>query len=267
MTSLGFGRTTLLVALGLAAAVGCRRGDAVRESKARPADAGSPESAESVQTKAAAEQEQAAGKQALERWTARMKALLGALPATLQLKPGCDNLAASTPLASVDSVLLDSIKRSPTGVVSAAGSAGFPSLQSRAVRNLFYEAHREGAVSLKQLIAAGVELDATKFLAVFDLSEVTHPNMLSRDSWAGGAIKGALVVFDLSNDTAACRIPLVAKSPSKSEAAKRYGAVDTSGIDLERQILDWTAMDLRRKALERLSKTGTGISLAEGSAP
>jgi hypothetical protein len=252
----------LLVALGLAAAAGCRRG----ESKPRAADAGSPESAESVQAKAAAEQDQAAAKQALERWSARMKGLLGALPATLQLKPGCDNLAASTPLASVDSALLDSVKRSPTGVVSAVGSAGFASLQSHAVRSLFHEAHREGAASLKQVIAAGVELDATKFLAVFDLSEVTHPNMLSRGSWAGGAIKGALVVFDLSNDTAVCRIPLVAKTPSKSEAAKRYGAVDTSGIDLERQILDWTAMEFRRKAEERLGKIDGGVSLAKGSA-
>jgi hypothetical protein len=251
----------VLVALGLAAAAGCRRG----ESQPRPADAGSP--AESAPANAALEQEQAARKQALERWTARMKAILAALPATLGLKPGCDNLAASTPLASVDSPLLDSIKRSPTGVVSAAGSAGFPSLQSQAVRNLFHGAHREGAVSPKQVTAASVELDATKFLAVFDLSEVTHPNMLSRDTWAGGAIKGAVVVFDLSNDTAVCRIPLVAKSPSKSEAAKRYGAVDTSGIDVERQILDWTAMEFRRKAQERLSKLDAGVSLLEGSAP
>jgi hypothetical protein len=264
MARLRFDWTMLLVALGLVAAAGCRRGDAVPESK-RAADAGGQESAESAQAKAAAEQEEATRKQALERWAARMKGILGALPGTLALKPGCDNLAAPAPLASVDSTLLESIQHSPNGVVSATGAAGFPSLQSHAVRTLFYEAYRERTGSMKQAMAAAVELDATKFLAVFDLSEVAHPNMLSRDSWAGGAMKGALVVFDLSNDTVVCRIPLVAKSPSKSEAAKRYGAVDTSGIDLERQILDWTAMEFRRKAEERLRKLDGGVSLAPAS--
>ncbi len=252
----------LLVALGLGMAAACSRGDRTGQS----ADAGSRESAESAQAKAAADQEQATAKQALERWATRMKGILGALPATQGLKPGCDNLAVPAPLATVDSALLESIKRSPTGVVSATGAAGFPSLQSHAVRTLFHGAHREGAQSLKQAMAAAVELDATKFLAVFDLSEVTHPNMLSRDTWAGGAMKGALVVFDLSNDTAVCRSPLAAKTPSKSEAAKRYGAVDTTGIDLERQILDWTAMEFRRKAEERLRKLDAGVSLAPGSA-
>jgi len=263
MARLGLGSTMLLVALGLGAASGCRRGDAVRQA----ADAGSRESAESAQAKAAADQEQATAKQALARWAARMKGILGALPATQGLKPGCDNLAVPAPLASVDSALLESIKRSPNGVVSATGAAGYPSLQSPAVRTLFHGAHREHAASLKQAMAAAVELDANKFLAVFDLSEVTRPNMLSRDAWAGGAMKGALVVFDLSNDSAVCRIPLVAKTPSKSEAAKRYGAVDTSGIDLERQILDWTAMEFRRKAEERLRKLDGGVSLASGSTP
>jgi hypothetical protein len=261
-----FSRATLLVALGLVAAVGCRRDQAQGDSKARTANSANQESAENAQAKAAAEQEQATAKQALERWTARMKAISGALPAAEQLKPGCESLAASTPLASVDSALLDSIKRSPGGVVSATGSAGFAMLQSQPVRVIFHQAHRSGTTNWKQLMAASIELDAARFLAVFDLAEVAQPNMLSRDSWAGGSMKGALVVFDLSHDTAVCRIPLAAKLPSKSDLAKRKVSVDTSGVDVERQLLDLTAQELRKKAEERMTKLDAGaVSLAAGA--
>jgi hypothetical protein len=206
--------------------------------------------------------EAALGQKALERWAARMKAMLNLLEAVQQLKPGCEILQGPASLESVDTPLLESIRRSPNGAVPQAGAAGFPGLQSKAIRRLFHGAHAGKAPSKKQLSAAAVELETAKLLAVFVLADIARPKILSRDAYAGGSVKGALVVFDLSRDAALCRIPLQVKSPSKSEVAKRYGDVDLEGVDLEQRVLDWTMMELRRKAETSLAKLERAVVLA-----
>jgi hypothetical protein len=256
-----FARRYPFAALGLTLLItsGCERG----ESKTR-ATASAVRSAASSQP-VTLDPEAALGQEALGRWAARMKSIQNLLEGAQQLKPGCDMLGGPASLESIDSPLLEAIRRSPNGAVPQGGAAGFPSLQSKAIRILFHGAHADNGSSKKQLSAAAVELETAKFLAVFVLADIARPKILSRDAYAGGSVKGTMVVFDLARDAALCRIPLEVKSPSKTEATKRYGDVTFDDMDLEQRVLGWTMMDLRRRAEASLTKLEQQVVLAPGA--
>jgi len=215
----------------------------------------------------AGEQEAAKGKQALGRWAARMKAIRAALPATAELKTTCEALQAPAPLETVDSPLLDSIEKSPSGAVDTGAASGFATLQSSLVRTLFYELYAVRAANWKKVAETGNQLDAATQLAVFALTEIEQPSLVAQDSFTGGGMKGALVVFDLGNNSAVCRIPLKADTPTKSKITAGGGKLDGTGSDLQQQVLDWMALELRKKAEAQLAKLAPGVKLAEPLRP
>jgi len=248
-----------LLVLGLS--MGCKKEDKSAAQAQQKA------AAERAEEQAAAEHEATAGKQALARWAARMKNIRASLPATAALKTGCETLKPSAPLETVDSPLLDSIQSSASGSVATLAASGFATLQSSTVRNLFYEAHALGSPNWGKVTQFGNQLDGAALLVVFELSAVEQPSLVTQDSYTGGGMKGALVVFDLAASTAVCRIPLRADAPTKSQIEARSGKLEATGPDLQKAVLDATALEIRKKAEAALAKLGTGVTLAEPFRP
>jgi hypothetical protein len=248
------------VAVTLSLLPGCKSEDKQQPAKQKAAT-------ERAEQQAAAEQATVAGKQALDRWAARMKSIRAQLPGTAGLKSGCEDLKAPAPLETVDSALLDAIQSSPTGSVTTQAAAGYPSLQSNTVRTLFYEIFALGAPNWSKVSQIGNQLDAATQLAVFMVSETEQPSLVTQDSFTGGAMKGALVVFDLSTSSAVCRIPLKVEAPTKTQIEAESGKLEVTGPDLLKRVLEATALALRKKAVAALGKLGNGVTLAEPFRP